>query len=71
MTATEIFALVEKGLVVIGTLVEAGQRAAPAINALKDLVSGAQTGEITDEDLARTEALLDQMIAEFNQEIGG
>jgi len=69
MEAAAIFELVQKGLLVIGALISAGMSAAPAIEALSKLVSGAQTEEVTSEDLARTEALLDSLIAEFNLDL--
>jgi hypothetical protein len=69
MDAAAIFALIEKGLTIIGALLAAGQSAAPAIKALMGIVSGAQTGTVTADDLAKTEALLDSMIADFNTDI--
>lgn len=69
MEAAAIFAIIAKGLSVIGTLISVGQEAAPAIEALVNLVKGAQAGTVTDDQLAQTEALLDQMIADFNQDI--
>ena len=69
MDAMAIFAMVEKGLTVIGQLIAAGQSAAPAIEALGSLISGAKTGSVTDDDLARTEALLDGLIADFNADM--
>lgn len=71
MNAAAIFDLVQKGLTVVSMLVAAGTSAAPALAALANLVSGAQEGTVTDEDLAKTEALLDSMIAEFNKDMGG
>lgn len=71
MEAAAIFALVERGLTIIGALVSAGVTAAPAIEALSKLVAGAQTGTVTDEDLARTEELLDRLIADFNSDLPG
>ena len=64
-----IFALIEKGLTVIQALYEAGQTASPAISALIALVTGAQKGAVTDDDLTKTEALLDQLIDDFNIDI--
>ena len=64
-----ILALVQKGITVAETLYEAGKSAAPALEAITALVTGAQSGTVTDDDLAKTEALLDSMIAEFNAPI--
>lgn len=66
MDLTAIFDTVSKGITIITALLEAGQSAAPALNALRALVTGAQTGTVTQADLDKTEALLDQMIADFN-----
>jgi hypothetical protein len=69
MDIAEILALVLKGVSVIEALVAAGQSVAPAIKVVTDLVEGAQAGEITDEQLAATEATLDAMVADFNTPI--
>jgi hypothetical protein len=69
MDYAAIIELIGKGLTVIETLIEAGQAAAPAIQAIRNLVSGTESGTVTDDDLAQTEALLDQMIADFNLDL--
>lgn len=69
MDIVAILALVEKGMTIIGALVEAGKSAAPAIDAIKNLVSGAQSGTVSDADLDACEAQLDQMIDDFNLDI--
>lgn len=69
MNADQIFSLIQKGLTVIGTVIEAGQSAAPAIEALQRLVTGAQAGSVTPQQLEQTEALLDKLIADFNADI--
>lgn len=69
MNIAAILALVAKGITVVETLVEAGQTAAPAFEALKNLLSSAQQGQVTDEQLAETEALLDSLIADFNTDL--
>jgi hypothetical protein len=69
MDVATVLDLVAKGLGVINTLVTVGSNAAPAIKVVSDLVTGAQTGEVTDEQLAETERVLDQMIADFNAPI--
>lgn len=66
MDITAILALVEKGVSIIAALIEAGQSATPAIQALQQLVTGAKTGKITDAELDKTEAILDGMIDDFN-----
>lgn len=66
MDVAAILDLIQKGLTVIGALLAAGVSAAPAIEALTKLVTGAQTGTVTDDDLAQTEALLDKQISDFN-----
>jgi hypothetical protein len=69
MDYAAIIELIGKGLTVIEALIEAGQAAAPAIQAIRNLVSGTESGTVTDDDLAQTEALLDQMIADFNLDL--
>lgn len=64
-----ILALIEKGLTVVEAIYAAGKDAAPAIVAIKDLVTGAQEGTLTDDQIASTESLLDGLIADFNVEI--
>ena len=66
MDVGAILELIVKGLGVISTLVAVGKDVEPAIRVLVDLVTGAQKGTVTDEQLASTEATLDAMIAEFN-----
>jgi hypothetical protein len=61
-----ILALVEKGLSVITTLEQAGQAVAPAVKVVADLVSGAQAGTVTDQQLTDTETALDKLISDFN-----
>ena len=69
MDIVAILALVAKGLGVISTLVEVGANAVPAIKAVTDLVTGAQSGTVTDDQLTQTEAVLDALIADFNKPI--
>ncbi len=66
MDVAAIFGLIVKGLGVVSTLVAVGSDVAPAIKVLIDLATGAQTGDVTDEQLAATEKVLDDMIADFN-----
>lgn len=69
MDIVAILALVQKGLSVAAAIYEAGKNAAPAIQAISNLVTGAQKGTVTDEEITSTEALLDQLIADFNLDI--
>lgn len=66
MDIVAVLALISKGITVAEALYTAGEEAAPAFTALKNLVTGAQAGTVTDEELGKTEALLDQMMADFN-----
>lgn len=69
MDYAAIFDLIAKGLTVVDALMTAGQQAAPAIKAISGIVTGAQQGTVTDDQLTQTEALLDQMISDFNLDI--
>lgn len=69
MDIVAILALIAKGVGVIDTLVTVGQNAAPAIKVVKDLITGAQSGTVTDAELAATEATLDAMLDDFNKPI--
>lgn len=69
MDIVAILALVAKGIAVAQALLDAGQTAAPALLAIKDVITGAQTGTVTQADLDKTEAVLDQLIADFNVEL--
>ena len=69
MDVAAILLLIEKGVTVISALVSAGQSAAPAIAALLKLVQGAKTGTLTPEEMAATDALLDQQMADFNADL--
>lgn len=66
MDIAAILALIVKGMAVISSLVAVGQSIEPAIKVITDLVTGAQNGTVTDQQLADTEATLDAMIADFN-----
>lgn len=66
MDIAAILALIIKGISVISSLVAVGQSIEPAIKVITDLVTGAQNGTVTDQQLADTEATLDAMIADFN-----
>ena len=67
MDAVAIIGLVEKGLTVASMLIDAGKSAGPAVKALLPLVTSAQTGQVTEAQIAETEAILDAQMAEFNE----
>ena len=69
MDIAAVLDLIMKGVGVVSTLVTVGSDAMPAIKVLTDLVTGAQNGTVTDEQLAATEATLNAMIADFNKPI--
>lgn len=64
---TRVFGVIQKGLGAIGTLVEQGRSAVPAITAVKNLVESAKGGKATDAQITATEAALDALIDEFNE----
>jgi hypothetical protein len=66
MDIAAIMDLMVKGLGVVNTLVTVGKDALPAIKVLTDLATSAQTGDVTDEQLAQTEATLDALVDKFN-----
>ncbi len=67
MDIAAILALTLKGIEVIKTLVAVGQDIAPAVKVVTDMITGAQAGTVTDEQLLSTEDALDAMIADFNE----
>lgn len=67
MELTAIVGVVQKGLVLIEGLIEAGASAIPAINALRELLN--KSSNLTDADLEAAEAVLDDLIEEFNLDI--
>lgn len=69
MSTEAIFALITKGIAVAELLISAGKSAAPAFEALKPFINAGQAGEVTDAMLAKTEAILDAQMAEFNEPI--
>lgn len=71
MDILAILALVEKGITIGEALISAGKSAAPAFGAIKNLIAGAKAngGVVSDQEMANTDAVLDGMLAEFNQEI--
>lgn len=69
MDIMTILDLVAKGLSVISTLAATSHDIAPAISVVTGLVTGAQAGTVTDQQLMDTETALDKMIADFNAPI--
>ncbi len=69
MDITAVLAMIAKGVGIIETLYGLEQDVAPAITAVKGLVSGAQAGTVTDDELTATEAVLDGLISDFNEPI--
>jgi hypothetical protein len=67
MDIAAILALTLKGISVIQTLVSVGQEIAPAVKVVTDLITGAQAGTVTNDQLLSTEDALDAMIADFNE----
>ena len=66
MEIAAILAMIQKGVVIAEALIAAGQSAEPAFTALKNLVTGAQKGTVSDTDLDAIETQLDKMIEDFN-----
>lgn len=64
-----VYRVIQKGLAIMETLQQMGQSIAPAVKAINDVVTKAKAGGITDADLDDTEAILDQLIADFNEPI--
>ncbi len=67
MDIAAILALTLKGISVIQTLVSVGQEIAPAVKVVTDLITGAQAGTVTSDQLLSTEDALDAMIEDFNE----
>lgn len=67
MNLLAILALVDKGLAIVSLLIEAGQPAKVAIDAVKALTE--RPRQVTLKMLEDTEAVLDAQIAEFNLEL--
>lgn len=70
MNFAAIFGLVEKGIGVAHTLIEAGKSAAPALTAIKALVTSAKDGKVTAAEIKSTEDQLDALIDDFNEPMG-
>jgi hypothetical protein len=66
MDIMSILNLISTGLTVITALETAGQSVLPAVKVVTDLVTGAQAGTVTPQQLTDTETTLDKMISDFN-----
>lgn len=69
MDMSAILALIEKGLTYIPIIIQAGESVEPALKTLIGLVTGAQSGTVTQDQLDEAEAALDAAIADFNTPI--
>lgn len=69
MDILAVLGLIEKAVSVASVLIAAAKDAGPALQAIKDLITGAKQGKVTDQQLADTEALLDSLIEDFNQDL--
>ena len=69
MDVLAILAIVNKVILVANTLIQAGQSAEPAITALINFAKGIKKGPLSPEDIAKTDAILDALIARFNEDI--
>lgn len=69
MDVVAVMALIKKGLGVAETLYETGKSAAPTIRVLTGIVTGAEHGTVTDDELTAAETLLDSQIDDFNTPI--
>lgn len=65
MESAAIFALIEKGLALLPTLIDAGINIADRIDRLRKLAKGGQEGTVTQEQLEEFENTLDADIIEF------
>lgn len=68
MDVAAIIALFGKGISVISALIQAGQDATPAIQALMKVFGGGKTS-VTQAELDQTEAVLDALIDDFDVEL--
>lgn len=66
MDLIAIFGIISKGLAVVEMAATAGKDIIPALTVIKNLVTGAQAGTVTDAQLADAEAVLDKQIDDFN-----
>lgn len=66
MDASQVFELINKGLGILGNLIQTGVEVTPLIDRLKGIAQGGAAGTVTDAQLAEDEAALDAAIEEFN-----
>lgn len=65
---TKILEIMAKGMALIEALRLATEAASPAIKAMWELMEQVKAGdEVTEEDLARVEEILDTQLAQFNE----
>lgn len=69
MNISGIFSAIEKGMSIISALSAAEKKIEPVVKVVFDLAKNAQTGDVTDQQLADAEAVLDQQIEDFNTPI--
>ena len=69
MDVMAILSVVNKVVLVANALIQAGQSAEPAITALINFVKGVKQGPVSAEDMAKTDAILDALLEQFNAEI--
>lgn len=68
MDIAGIFGLIERGLTIANTLIDAGKSARPAIEVLLGVTQAQQqSGGVTDEQLNQFESQLDALIEDFNK----
>ena len=68
MNAQAILDVIAKGFTLIEALRIATETASPAIKAIYQLIENHRAGnDITPEELARVEAILDEQLAQFNE----
>lgn len=66
MDVMAIISIISKAVSVAELAIEAGKSAIPAITVIKKLITGAEQGTITPDELTALEADLDAQIDEFN-----
>ena len=68
MNADRILEIIAKGMALVENLRLAAEAASPAVKAMYELLEQAKTDkEITEEELARVEAILDGQLDLFNE----
>lgn len=68
MNSEKLMELLVKGFDLIDLLKQVTEKVTPAINAIWELIEKHKSGvEITNEELARVEGILDELLADFNE----